>query len=166
MWSVQAAALHADAPPRRVLDGDNGASCCVDGALCMDPLYWSDRSDPSSVGDAPWRTSASSDCAAHQSGGAACAAEHGESCCLASCGSCSPEEAEQVPEVLDECYTLPNGADYRGTVNHAVDGSECVRWDQVPGDTISIVSGPGTSTAFTYAQLRAHSCNPRLGRKG
>ena len=155
-------------PQHRRLDGDNGASCCVDGALCMDPMYWSVRNDPTStasMGDVPWATSAAGDCAAHQSGGAECSAEHGESCCKASCGDCSPgaAEIEEVPEVLDECYTLPNGADYRGTVNHTVDGSECLRWDQAGNISICADSSCATTTAFTYSQLLAHS--PCRGEK-
>ena len=133
--------------------GPSGAECCVDGALCMDPVYWHEPRDTTPVSDVSlWGASAANSCTDHAIGGSECAAAGGEACCLASCGcegsGAVPEVEPGMPAVfgLDEdpeCFTLPNGADYRGRLDYANNGQPCLSWDSL--GKIRYTEGPGSS---------------------
>ena len=102
------------------------ASCCIDGALCQDPLFWRGIGFGGPLYGA-WHTTSlsSAQCAANFSSyvspaGELCALQP-EACCSGLCADCTPLA---TPEPA-ECFQMADGAVYRGAINRGKSGALC-----------------------------------------
>ena len=124
--------------------------CCVDGANCMDPVYWG---TPHSVGGEwlPWfdQPTLTQVCGEHGIDGSFCNDPNDPACCTAMCGNCAPVLRPSVDS--DECFTLVTAADYRGSTNQTSSGTACVGWHEAGG------AHPFTPGNFTSAGIGSHN---------
>ena len=114
-----------------------GDACCMDGAVCMDPLSWQLAANPSTALDGaflPWERTLTSECSKYGANGRLCLADQAvgsnSHCCSAMCGECTRVSNEPP---VDECFTRPDGSDYRGTIANTVTGRQCAPWSTVAG---------------------------------
>ena len=116
----------------------------------MDPLQFQPLSAASSL--QPWfSVSLDSDiCATHgcDDGSAECCASL---CSSASCADTTPTAPLPPPE--SECFTQPDGSDYRGTVSHTHTGAACVAWADTTAFGFDASAHPFSGLDGNYCRL-------------